>query len=188
MWTLCQALALHLPWQAFWLATPAPSRRFFQINCCCEQEKVQLLIVAWTYILWTDVPLFCRPMRSTRQQVCPKTNPNWLCWSRGCSQQLATVPYVLLTDLVLFPTRHQARPFHSKVLVSVSKKECWVERGSFYCLTYPFATNKFLVCLKFTINFKRGPFECPTNSFVLDSESVLLSESSQSVQKFKCPT
>ena len=73
-------------------------------------EKVQLLIVAWTYILWTDVPLFCRPMRSTRQQACPKTNPNWISLSRGYSQQLTTVSYYwLISDLVFttFPLSHQ---------------------------------------------------------------------------------
>ena len=188
MWTLCQALALHLPWQAFWLATPVPSRRFFK-STAVNLEKVQLLIVAWTYILWTDVPLFCRPMRSTRQQACPKTNPNWLCLSRGCSQQLTTVSYYWLILYFSPPDTRRGRSTQKFWWVSVSK-ECWVERGSFYCPTWPFATNKFLVCLKFTISFKRGPFECPTQScprFTI-MISIVLSESSQSVKKIECPT
>ena len=34
------------------------------------------------------MPLFCPPTKSTRRPPCPKTNPNWLSLSRGCSQNI----------------------------------------------------------------------------------------------------
>ena len=53
----------------------------------CHISNITALNI-FAFVLSTDVPLFCRPTRSTRQQACPKTNPNWLCSSTGCSQLL----------------------------------------------------------------------------------------------------
>ena len=118
MWTLCQALALHLPWQAFWLATPAPSRRTFQIH-----KKKFSISLLHEHISCAQMCLCPADLWDPwGSKLAPRQIPTGFARQEVANnnQQLFhIIDYFLLYN---YPARHQARPFHSKVLVSVSIK------------------------------------------------------------------